>query len=60
MTPMDPERIKLLANVNGLRMALERIWREAADTSRDGDARKLEAQLSFIAGAAEDALSIWK
>ena len=44
----------------GLREALERIQREAADTSRDGDAGRLGAQMSFIAGAAEDALRIWR
>lgn len=56
---MDPEKIKLMAKNEGLREALQRIRAEAADTSRDGDANRLGAQMSFIAGTAEDALRIW-
>ena len=55
-----PEKIKLMAKNICLREALERIQREAADTGRDGDAGGLGAQISFIAGTAEDALRIWR
>lgn len=56
---MDTEKIKLMAKNEGLRETLQRIMAEAADKSRDGDARRLETQMEFIRGTAEDGLKLW-